>query len=94
MSGGGPNAIVCHRCEETVRTDIDNCPHCGAKIRGITQPVIALVVGLVFVAGSVVKIGQLWPFGLVGLIIAFGGGYFLYDYRRRLRTTSTPGSSG
>jgi hypothetical protein len=53
-----------------------------------------LVVGLVLVAGSVVRIGQLWPFGLVGLIIAFGGGYFLYDYRRRLRTASTPGSSG
>lgn len=77
--------IICRRCGENVSMTVGNCPQCGAEIRGRRGPLGALVIGLIIVVASVLDLGQLWVFGLLGLLLAFGGGYFLYDRRNRIQ---------
>lgn len=78
----GETQIVCRRCRETIPADGDNCPHCGASIRGTLGPIAAVVFGLVIAGSSV--LGQLWFFAAIGLAIAAIGGYLIYDKRSRL----------
>ena len=87
----GDRQIICRRCKETISRNVDSCPHCGTNIRSRKLPTAALVVGLVIAAPTVLDIGGLWPYTVLGLLIAVGGGYSLYDQRRRVRDA---GSSG
>lgn len=88
---GMDRKIICRRCAEPINLDIESCPHCGADIRGRTGYLIALVIGLVIVIPTLTDIGDLWPYTLVGVLIAFGGAYFLYDRRQRIQTASETG---
>jgi hypothetical protein len=81
----GERQIVCRRCGEIVRIDTGSCPHCGADIRGRKGPIAMLAVGLIIAGGAALDFGRLWPYGLIGLFVAVGGGYLLYDRRRRIR---------
>jgi len=90
MSSNTDGVIVCRRCGETVRMDTGSCPHCGASVRSRVGPIAALIVGLVIMGSSALDIGTLWAFGLVGFVVAFGGAYFLYDRRRRIKRASSP----
>jgi hypothetical protein len=88
----GDQQIICRRCGETISQSVDSCPHCGAEIRSRKGPLAALIVGLVIALPTVIDFGELWPYTAIGLIIAFGGAYFLYDRRRRIRDAG--GSAG
>lgn len=77
--------IICRRCGENVSMTVGSCPRCGAEIRGRRGPLMALIIGLLIVASSLLRFEQLLVFGVLGLILAFGGGYFIWDQRRRIR---------
>lgn len=83
--------IICRRCNEAIPTEPEQCPHCGATIRGTTKPMIAVVIGVGLVLSSLLDLGALWFFGLLGLVIALGAGYLLYDRRRRIRKAAATG---
>lgn len=82
---GSERLIVCRRCAEPIDLDLDSCPHCGAGIRGRRGYLIALSLGLVIVVATLFDLGSLWPYTILGAIVAFGGGYFLYDRRQRIQ---------
>lgn len=77
--------IICRRCNEAISRDVDSCPHCGADIRRRRGPIAAIVIGLLIAGATVFDIGELWPYTALGLIVAFGGAYFLYDQWHRIR---------
>lgn len=52
-----------------------------------------VVVGLVIMGGTVPQLGSLWFFTLIGLFLVFGGGYLLYDRRRRIREAGSAGAT-
>ena len=89
----GDRMIVCRQCKETVSRDVDNCPHCGTPIRGRTIPIASLVIGVLLAASTAFDIGALWPFTVVGLLLAVGGGYLLYEQRQRIDRAERPASS-
>jgi len=89
----GDQQIICRRCNETISRNVDSCPHCGAEIRSRRAPIAALVIGLLVVGSTLLDVGELWPYTVIGLVVAFGGGYFLYDRRRRIRDAGS-GSAG
>jgi len=89
----GDQQIICRRCGETISRNVDSCPHCGASIRSRRGPIVTLVIGLLIAGSTLVRLGELWPYALIGLVVAFGGGYFLYDRRRRIRDAES-GSTG
>jgi hypothetical protein len=77
--------IECRQCRETIPLDSDNCPNCGASIRGPLGPSAAIVVGLLVVLGSASSIGDNWFYAVIGLgLVAVGGG-LIYDRQRRIR---------
>jgi len=78
--GAESESIVCRRCDEVYSIEADSCPHCGRSQTGRGYW-IAAGVGLVIAVTSVVS--GLWFFGLVGLLLTAGAGYFLYDKRER-----------
>lgn len=86
--------IICRRCGENVSMTVGACPRCGAEIRGRRGPIGALVLGLVIMISSLLEFGQLWVFGLLGLLLAFGGGYFIWDQRRRIREATEAHAQG
>ena len=85
MSAAGDRLIVCRRCSETISRDVGSCPHCGAEIRGRRLATVALIIGVVVILAGFLNFEELWPYILLGAIIAFGGGYFIYDQWRRIR---------
>lgn len=85
---GSERRIICRRCMETIDLDLDGCPHCGAGIRGRRGYLAALVLGLVIAGATVFDIGSLWPYTLVGVLLAFGGGYLIWDRRQRISRAS------
>lgn len=85
--------IVCRRCGETVSMTVGSCPKCGAGIRGKRGPFVALVVGVVVLAISLTDVQQFWLFALASVFVGFGGAYFLYDRRRRIREAAPAASA-
>ena len=77
--------IICRQCGENVSMTVGSCPKCGAEIRGQKTSAAALIIGVVLVAVSLTDPGQFWLFALVGLFVGFGGGFFLYDRRKRIK---------
>lgn len=79
------NRIICRRCGENVSRTVGNCPHCGADIRGRRGPIAGMILGLIIIASSITDLEQLWVFGVLGVLLVFGGGYFVYDQRKRIQ---------
>jgi uncharacterized paraquat-inducible protein A len=77
--------IVCRRCGETISRDAGHCPHCGQSIRGTTPYVVVALFGLVVAGASVFDPGQLLAYGIVGLLVAVGSGYVVYEQRQRIK---------
>ena len=77
--------IICRQCGETISKDVGSCPHCGAEIRGKRGPIAAIVVALVIIIPTITQLESLWPFTALGVILGFGGVYFLYDQWRRIQ---------
>lgn len=88
---GDSSRIVCRRCEEAIPTEVQKCPHCGESIRSTRKPLIALLVGAGMVLASLLSIGDLWFFGVIGLLVVVGSGYFLYERRQRINRASAGG---
>lgn len=80
--------IVCRNCGETFDVDEGNCPSCGTGVRGYKGPIAMLGVGLLILLLGVQSGG--WMYVIVGIVIAVGGGYLIYDQRQRFR--ETPGT--
>lgn len=87
MSGQG-NRIVCRRCNETIATEGGSCPQCGASIRSDTPYILGLVFGLVILGAMLLDPSSLLAFGIVGLLVAAGSGYMLYEKRQRMEQAS------
>lgn len=81
----GERAIVCRRCREEVPATGDNCPHCGASLRGNVALTGLLLVGLVLVVSALFAPSDLLFFGVIGLGAVAISGYLLYDKRNRIR---------
>lgn len=86
MSESG-EMMLCRECHERISTEVDNCPHCGRDTLG-WGPYAGLVVGLVIALASTRELGNLWFFGLIGLVIAIVGGWMLWDKRQRISRAS------
>jgi hypothetical protein len=82
--------IVCRRCKETIPIEDGNCSHCGQSIRGSTSYIAAAVFGLALAAASLLDPGQLLGYGVVGLLLALGSGYVLYEKRQRIKAANEP----
>ena len=83
--GATERHIICRQCGEHISMTVGSCPRCGADIRGRGVPIAALLIGIVLLAVSATDLGQFWLFALIGLFVGFGGGYTLYDRRRRIQ---------
>lgn len=80
--------IVCRRCGETISRDAGNCPHCGQSIRGTMPYVVVALFGLLIAGASLLDLGQLLAYGVVGLLVAVGAGYVVYEQRQRIKEAS------
>lgn len=61
-----------------------SCPHCGATIRGQAYWV-AVVFGVLLMGATVLNPSQLLAFGVLGLLLAGGAGYLIYEQRQRIQ---------
>jgi hypothetical protein len=77
--------IVCRNCKETIDLDAGACPHCGTTIRSNTPYLVAIVVGAAMIVSAAFEPGPLLAFGVLGLFVAGGGAFILYDKRRRIQ---------
>lgn len=89
MFGSG-SEIVCRRCEERIPRNVDNCPHCGASLRSTKGPMVAVALGLVIFLSSLLRIGTLWPYAIMGAVLAGGAGYLLWEKRSRIQLAQRP----
>ena len=85
MSAQGQR-IICRNCKETIATDSGNCPHCGTSVRGDLPYLAGVVLGIVILVAGL--IGALYTFSVVGVLIALGAGYVLYEKRQRVQRAS------
>lgn len=85
--GTEENEIECRRCHEMIPLEAGNCPHCGASVRSTARLGAILVVGLIIMIASAINISDLWFFATIGFLLAFVGGFLLYNKRQR-RTQS------
>lgn len=94
MSAEG-QLIVCRRCNETVSLGEGSCPHCGTSIRGNAPYLGGIALGVVLFGTSLLNLGELLAFSILGLLIAATAGYLFHNKRRRIkqaseRSTSSP----
>lgn len=80
--------IICRRCHEAIPTEEGSCPHCGAGIRSTVAFGSAVVFGLLLIGASLLNLESLLAFGILGLLVAVGSGYLLYDKRQRVQRAS------
>lgn len=81
----GEQQIRCRNCREAVPLDAGNCPNCGTSIRSLTAPIAAIVLGAIVAIGSLLNIGTLWFYGMIGLVMVAVGAFLIYDRRRRIQ---------
>lgn len=84
----GQREIVCRRCDELFAMESGNCPHCGQSVRSDRGPAIVIALGAVLAIASMLSIGELWFFGLVGVLMIVGGAYVIREKRERIREAS------
>ena len=77
----GADRITCRKCGTTVDVANGNCSQCGTAVRGRKGPVAMMVIGGLLVGFGVVTGG--WLHALVGIFLAVGGGYLIYEQRQR-----------
>lgn len=87
MSSEG-QLIVCRRCNETIPLEEDSCPHCGTTIRGNGPYIGAMLFGIVLVGASLLRLGELLAFTLLGALIVAIAGYLFYNKRQRIQKAS------
>lgn len=80
--------IECHECDEIIDAQAGSCPHCGASVRSNLYLIGPLVFGGILVVVSLLDIGSLWFFGLIGALLAAVCGALLYDKRQRIERAS------
>lgn len=83
MSGRGER-IVCRNCKETIAVEDEHCPHCGTSIRSNLAYIVAIAFGLVLAGSALFSPGNLLAYGVLGLLLAVGAGYVLYEKRQRI----------
>lgn len=81
MSG---KRVICRTCDNEYPLEAENCPNCGTKIRGWKAPTAAVVVGATITIGSLLDIGSLWVFFLVGVVLTWAGVQFLRERRNSI----------
>jgi len=79
-----PQQIECRQCKEMIPLTAGNCPNCGASVRGVLAPAVIAILGAVVAVGSASNPGELWFYGLVGVLLVAIGSGLLYDRRRRI----------
>ena len=79
----GDKRIICRRCHENISMTLGTCPHCGAEIKGLKGPAAMFIIGLVVLIPTAIE--GMWWLAVVGLALMFGGGYFIYDKRSRMK---------
>lgn len=82
----GEQQIQCRSCRDEIPLDSGNCPNCGTSIRNLTPPVASVGVGLLVAAGSLTNLGDLWVYGLMGLVMITVGAFLIQDRRRRTQS--------
>lgn len=83
MSGEN-DVIVCRHCDTVFPEADENCPHCGTPVRGYTGPAAIIILGSILVASSLPKLGELFYYGIIGLLLIAVGVYVIYDKRDRI----------
>jgi len=82
---GREEQIRCRKCNDSISLDNSSCPHCGTGIRSRVSLIVAIVIGAVIALSSLLNIGDLWFFGILGAAIAFGAGGLLYNREQRIQ---------
>ncbi|WP_207592660.1 hypothetical protein [Halomontanus rarus] len=80
--------IVCRNCKETIAVENGSCPHCGTSLRGAVPYYIAIALGVLLIVATVLNPGDLMAFGVIGVLVAAIGGFFIYEKRQRLEQAS------
>lgn len=83
MSARGER-IVCRNCKETIAIEDEHCPHCGTSIRSNLPYIVAILFGFVLAVSALFDPGNLLAYGVLGLLVAVGAGYVLYEKRQRI----------
>jgi len=78
----GPESIVCRRCEEAIPAGADDCPHCGKSRQG-RAPWLAISLGTILFFPSLLRIGDLWLFAVLGILLIGIGGFLIRGERQR-----------
>jgi len=79
-----PESIVCRRCEEVIPVGVKDCPHCGKRRQG-RGPWIAISIGAILFLPSLLRIGDLWLFAVLGIVLIGIGGFLVRGERERKR---------
>lgn len=82
----GERQIECRKCKEQISLEAENCPHCGTSIRSLVPSIAAIVLGLVVAGASLMNVGTLWFYGLIGVAMAVIGAYLIYDRQQRIQS--------
>lgn len=88
MSGSGKQ-IVCRKCKTTISTEAGSCPQCGTSIRNDIAYFAGIALGVIMMGATLFAPSDLLVFGVVGLLIAAGSGYLVYEKRKRIQQAGT-----
>ena len=80
----GEKQIRCRKCKEIISVESGSCPHCGTGIRSTIAPLAVLVLGLIITVATVINLGELWFYTLIGVAMAVVGGFLIYEKRSRM----------
>lgn len=85
------SSIVCRQCSEVISLNVDHCPHCGKSIRGLIWPVVGILFGILLAGASLLNLGDLLVFLVLGVVMGVSSGYLIYDHRRRIQQATERG---